>query len=218
MAKRMKLPNGVKVFIATAFDTAISVDSISNAAPPIIEADAHGLVANDYVLVESAWCELDGRAYKVGVTDVDTLTLLRADTSDTLVFSPGGGVPASLLPVAGWTELPCITDSSVTGGEAQYTEVACLQEQNSTNLPNGFSPMTVSYTVSDDDGSTAIPIIEAISKAQETSVILLRFPNGKEILQPGYVSITPVPTLTRGEVMTRTISIALSDTTTYPAP
>lgn len=218
MAKRLALPNGATVQIATAFGTPVAYTAISNAAPPVLDADAHGLTANDYVLVESSWCEIDGRAFKVGVTDVDTVTLVGANTVNTTKFPPAGGVPGNLLEVTGWTDLPCITDSSMTGGEAQFTEVACLQEDSPTNLPNGFSAATMSFTVSDDDGSAAIGIIEALSEDQEMSVIRVVLRGGKEILYPGYISITPAPTLTRGEVMTRTVSISISKITKYAAP
>ncbi len=218
MAKRLALPNGATVQIATAFGAPKTVDSITNAAPPVLDATAHGLTAGDYVMVESSWCEIDGRAFKVGVTDVDTVTLVGADTTNTTKYPAGGGVPASLLEVTGWTDLPCITDSSMTGGEAQFTEVACLQEDSPTNLPNGFSAATMQFTVSDDDNSAAIGIIEALSEDQEMSVIRVVLRGGKEILYPGYVSITPAPTLTRGEVMTRVVSISLSKITKYAAP
>lgn len=217
MAKRLALPNGATVQIATGFAAPKAVTSISNAAPPVLESDAHGLTAGDYVMVESAWCEIDGRAFKVGVTDVDTVTLVGANTTSTTKYPTGGGVPANLLEVSGWTDMPCITDSSMTGGEAQFTEVACLQEDSPTNLPNGFSAATMSFTVSDDDGSAAIGIIEALSEEQERSVIRVVLRGGKEILYPGYVSITPAPTLTRGEVMTRTVSISISKITKYAA-
>lgn len=218
MAKRLALPNGATVQIATAFAAPKAFTAITNASPPVLTAAAHGLTADDYVMVESSWCEIDGRAFKVGVTDVDTVTLVGANTTNTTKYPAGGGVPGNLLEVTGWTDLPCITDSSMTGGEAQFTEVACLQEDSPTNLPNGFSAATMSFTVSDDDGSAAIGIIEALSEDQEMSVIRVVLRGGKEILYPGYVSITPAPTLTRGEVMTRTVSISISKITKYAAP
>lgn len=217
MAKRLALPNGATVQIATAFAAPKTFTAITNAAPPVLTAAAHGLAEGDYVMVESSWCEIDGRAFKAGVTDTTTVTLEGADTTSTTKYPPGGGVPGSLLEVTGWTDLPCITDSSMTGGEAQFTEVACLQEDSPTNLPNGFSAATMTFTVADDDNSAAIGIIEALSEEQEMSVIRVVLRGGKEILYPGYVSITPAPTLTRGEVMTRVVSISISKITKYAA-
>lgn len=38
----------------------------------------------------------------------------------------------------------------------------------------------------------------------------MKLRNGDQILYPGYVSITPDPTMERNNVMTRTISVGLS--------
>ena len=41
-------------------------------------------------------------------------------------------------------------------------------------------------------------------------MVRMKLRNGDQILYPGYVSITPDPTMERNNVMTRTISIGLS--------
>jgi len=217
MAKRLALPNGATVQIASGFAAPIEFTAITNAAPPSLTTETNTFVSGDIVMVESGWCEIDGRAFRIGTATTTTATLLGADTTNTSKYPAGSGA-GNLLEVTGWTDLPCITDSSMTGGEAQFTEVACLQEDSPTNLPNGFSASNASFTVSDDDSSPAIGIIEDLSENQEMSIVRVILRNGKEILYPGYVSITPVPTLTRGEVMTRTVSISISKITKYPAP
>ncbi len=217
MSKRLALPNGATVQIATAFGAAISFTAITNAAPPVVTATAHGLIDGDYVMVQSGWCELDGRAFKVGAVDTDSFTLVGADTTDTVKYPAGSGA-GSVQKITSWTDLPCIVNSSTTGGEQQFTEVACLQEDSPTNLPNGFSAASLSFDVSDDDSSAAIEIMEDLTEAQDTSVVRVLLRTMKEILYPGYVSITPFPTLTRGEVMTRTVSVSIKKVTRYKAP
>lgn len=217
MAKRLALPNGATVQIASALGAEIVFTAITNANPASVDADAHGLVAGDYVMVNSGWCELDGRVFKVGVTDVDTFTLIGANTTKTTKYPPGSGA-GTVQKVMGWVDLPCITDSATNGGEAQYTEVACLQEDSPTNLPNGFSALTWNLTVADDDDSEAIEIIEELSEDQEASVIRVILRTLKETLYPGLISITPVGTLTRGEAMTRVVGVAVTKITKYKAP
>lgn len=217
MAKRLALPNGATVQIATSLSAAIPFTAITNAAPPVVTATAHGLTAGDYVMVQSGWCELDGRVFKIATSTADSFSLVGADTTDTTKFSPGQGA-GGVEEITGWTDLPCIVNSATNGGEQQFTEVACLQEDSPTNLPNGFSAATLSFDISDDDSSTAIEIMEELTEDQETSVVRVGLRTGKEILYPGYVSITPFPTLTRGEVMTRTVSVAIKKVTKYKAP
>lgn len=41
-------------------------------------------------------------------------------------------------------------------------------------------------------------------------MVRLKLPGNRQILMPGYVSITSTPTMDRNQLMTRTISIGLS--------
>lgn len=217
MAKRMELPNGAKVHTALSMGAPVTITAITNANPAVVTAGSHGLTAGDYVIINSPWCELDGRAFRVGVTDVDTFTLIGADTSDTTDFSPGGGA-GSFQEVVSWTEVPCVTDTSLTGGEAQWTEVGCLQEQKTTRLFNGFSPIDWQMSVVDLDGNPAIERFEKVTKSQEPTITRITLKSGKVKLYPGIHIISPDSTMTRGEVMVRTLNIAVTDITKYLAP
>lgn len=217
MAKRMALPNGATVQIATALDDAIVFTAITNAAPPVLTSVGHGLTAGDYVIVSSGWCELDQQAYKVGVVTADTFTLIGANTTNTVKYPPGGGA-GSVNQVLDWQDVPCITDSSLSGGEPQYVDVECLQEDNPKRLFNGFSPIDWTMQVSDDDTNPSIAILEDLSDTQETSVLRIILRSLKEKLYAGSFSISPDSTMSRGEVMTRAVGIAVSKITKYPAP
>lgn len=217
MAKRMELPNGAKVHTALSMGAPVTITAITNANPAVVTAASHGLTAGDYVIINSPWCELDGRAFRVGVTDVDTFTLIGADTSDTTDFSPGGGA-GSFQEVVSWTEVPCVTEINLTGGEAQWTEVGCLQEQKTTRLFNGFSPIDWQMSVVDLDGNPAIERFEEVTKSQEPTVTRITLKSGKVKLYPGIHIISQDSTMTRGEVMVRTLNIAVTDITKYPAP
>jgi hypothetical protein len=52
--------------------------------------------------------------------------------------------------------------------------------------------------------------VEGYDASKELAVIRMKLRNGDQILYPGYVSITPDPTMERNNVMTRTISVGLS--------
>ncbi|MNJ63648.1 Phage tail protein [compost metagenome] len=52
--------------------------------------------------------------------------------------------------------------------------------------------------------------VEGYDTSKELAVIRMKLRNGDQILYPGYVSITPDPTMERNNVMTRTISVGLS--------
>lgn len=217
MAKRLALPNGATVQIATGLDAPIAFTAITNASPPVVTSTAHGLLAGDYVVVSSGWCELDQQAYKVGAVDTDSFTLVGANTTNTTKYPAGGGA-GSVAAVEGWVDLPCITNSALTGGEPQYVDVECLQEDNPKRLFNGMSPIDWQVSIADDDGNTSIDILEDLTETQETSVMRVILRSLAEKLYAGSFAISPDSTLSRGEVMTRTVGVAVSKITKYKAP
>ncbi|MNW21280.1 Phage tail protein [compost metagenome] len=53
-------------------------------------------------------------------------------------------------------------------------------------------------------------MVEGYDDSKELAVVRLKLPGNRQILMPGYVSITSTPTMDRNQLMTRTISIGLS--------
>lgn len=217
MAKRLALPNGATVQLATSFDDPVEFTSITNASPPVLTSTTHGLLAGDYVVVTSGWCELDQQAYKVGVVTADTFTLIGANTTNTTKFPAGGGA-GSVKQVEAWVDLPCITNSALTGGEPQYVDVECLQEDNPKRLFNGMSPIDWQISIADDDNNTSIDLLEDLTETQDTSVMRVILRSLAEKLYAGSFAISPDSTLSRGEVMVRTVGVAVSKITKYKAP
>src|SRR5690606_19833177 len=100
----------------------------------------------------------------------------------------------------------------------QWTEVSCLQEDNTKRLFNGFSPLDWTLQVADDDTNPSIAVIEELSETQDVSMIRVVLRSLAEKLYPGIITISPDSTMTRGEVMTRAVAVAVSKVTKYPAP
>lgn len=217
MAQRLALPNGATVQIATALDTPIAFTAITNATPPVLTSTGHGLLEGDIVVVSSGWCELDQQAYKVGVVTADTFTLVGANTTNTTKYPAGGGA-GTVATVEGWSDLPCITSSALSGGEPQYVDVECLQEDNAKRLFSGMSPIDWQISIADDDTNASIDILEELTDTQATSVMRVILRSLAEKLYAGSFAISPDATLTRSEVMTRTVGVAVSKITRYKAP
>ncbi|MNG20070.1 Phage tail protein [compost metagenome] len=64
--------------------------------------------------------------------------------------------------------------------------------------------------VEDQPTAQYVETVEGFDDTKELAVVRMKLRNGDQILYPGYVSITPDPTMERNNVMTRTISIGLS--------
>ncbi|WP_342649089.1 phage tail tube protein [Pseudomonas sp. REB1044] len=115
MAARFPLPNGAIVEIAATLGTAIPFTAITNAAPPVLSAAAHGLKANDMVLIDSGWAKLTDRAARVTSPTTDSFALGAVDTSNVDLYTPRAGV-GSVIPVTGWVQISKVTGFTPSGG------------------------------------------------------------------------------------------------------
>lgn len=202
------LPNGSTFDVAATYDSPVTITAISNAAPAVVSATAHGLTTGDYVILTSGWTKLNNRAYKVTVVDSDSFSLDGTDTTDTTRYPALGGI-GSLRAVASWVQIPQITGVDFTGGEQNMYTFQFLEDDDERQFPTNKSAITVTLTVADDPDQAYVPIVEGYDEAKSLNVLKLNLINGDEILYPAVVTISATPSLTVNELMTRTISLAL---------
>ncbi|MNN35668.1 Phage tail protein [compost metagenome] len=131
------------------------------------------------------------------------------DTSDAEFFTAGAGV-GSVLPVSDWVQISKVTGFNSAGGEQQYTTVGYLEDDDDKQYPSNRNPRSLTIAVEDQPSAAYVETVEGYDASKELTVIRMKLRNGDQILYPGYVSITPDPTMERNNVMTRTISVGLS--------
>ena len=213
MATRIALPNGATFQIAATFGTEKVISAISNANPAIATAAANGLADGDFILINSGWGKLDGRASRVADAETGTFALENINTLNENFYAPGGGA-GSFLEVLTWVEVTKITTVSATGGEQQFLTVGYLAEDDDRQFPTNRNPMSMAFTVEDQPTAPYVPIVEGYSDNKIQTVGRLNLPNGDKIIYPGFASITETPTLERNQLMTRVITFSLSGRST----
>ena len=109
MASRFPLPNGAIVEIATGFDAAVAFTALTNAKPPVATAVGHTLTNDDVVLIDSGWSKITDRAVKIAGVATDNFQLAGLDTTDTNLYTAGGGV-GSVIPVTAWAQISKVND------------------------------------------------------------------------------------------------------------
>ena len=212
MAARIALPNGATFQIATTFGPEGPITAVSNAKPGVAEA-ANTLANGDFVLLQSSWGKLDGRASRVSAASADSFALENIDTTNENFYSPDGG-QGSYVKVATWSEITKITGVSATGGEQQFLTTGYLAEDDDRQFPTNRNPMSMALTVEDQPTAPYVEVVEGFSDNKIQTVLRLNLPNGDKIIYPGYVSITETPTLERNALMTRTVTFSLSGRST----
>jgi len=209
MAARFPLPNGAVLEIARVIGAAVPFTALSNAKPPVATAVGHNVANGDILLVNSGWALINDRAVKASGVAADAFSLAGLDTSDAEFFTAGAGV-GSVLPVSDWVQISKVTGFNSAGGEQQYTTVGYLEDDDDKQYPSNRNPRSLTIAVEDQPSAAYVETVEGYDASKELTVIRMKLRNGDQILYPGYVSITPDPTMERNNVMTRTISVGLS--------
>lgn len=202
-----RLPNGSTFDFASTYSDDVTITSISNANPAVVSATAHGFVAGDIVYVQSGWVKLTGRAFKVGTVTTDTFVLTGVNTTNTQSY-PSGSSAGTAKSVETWVNIPQITEVASSGGEQQFYQFGFLEEDEDRQIPTTKSPSTLTLTVADDPSQPYVPVVEAADELKEERVQRLNLVNGDIILYNSIASITNTPSLTRNQIMVRTITLA----------
>ncbi|WP_095093842.1 phage tail protein [Pseudomonas sp. Irchel 3A5] len=204
-----KLPNGAIMEIASVFSAAVLATAISNAAPAVVQAAGHDLEDGDIIVVTSGWTRLNDRVARVDAALTDSFALEGIDTTKTNVYTASAGV-GSVRTVSAWAQIAQITEVATSGGDQQFTTFGFLEDDDDRQLPTTKSPISMTITVADDPLLPYVPICESADEDKESRVVRLKLPNGSEIYYNAYVSITSTPSLSRNNIMTRTITLSLA--------
>ena len=109
-----------------------------------------------------------------------------------------------------FTEISQITELNSTGGDQQFLTYGFLADDDDRQMPTTKNPITLSITVADDPSKPYVDVCEAADDDKQPRVLRLNLPGGSSIVYNGYVSITSTPTMSRNNLMTRVISVALT--------
>jgi len=205
----IQMPNGATFEIASAYGTAIPFTTLTNANPAVATAAAHGLAEGDIIAVNSGWTRLEGRAVRVEDIASGTFALGGVNTTNVQQYPAGSGV-GSVREVTSFTEISQITELNSTGGEQQFLTFGFLADDDDRQMPTTKNPITLSITVADDPSKPYVDVCEVADDDKQPRVLRLNLPGGSSIVYNGYVSITATPTMSRNNLMTRVISIALT--------
>lgn len=202
-----RLPNGSTFDFAATYAPEVTVTEISNANPAVVTATGHTFVEGDIVVINSGWVKITGRAFRVGEVVTDTFELEGLDSTITTRF-PIGTSAGTAKKVATWVNIPQITGVTSSGGEQQFYTFGFLEEDEDRQLPTTKSPSVLTLTVADDPSQPYVSVVEAADELKEQRVQRLNLIDGSTILYVSVASITNTPTLTRNELMQRTITLA----------
>lgn len=208
MARRVALPNGSVVSVATGLAAEVAITAIANGVDPTVTYTGTTLTDGDVVLLNSGWSRIDGKAVKVDNAVAGEFDAMGINTTDTDFFPAGSG-SGSFQKVNGWVQISKVTGVNLTGGDQQYLTVGYLELQDDFQVPINRDPLSLSFTVEDQPTALWVAPVEEIDARRAVGAVKITFPDKSEIIFAGYLTITSMPTIERNTLMERTISVSM---------
>lgn len=216
-----QLSNGSTIQQSKTLSASVVVTGISNAVKPVITLDEElsGLVAGDFVLLNTAWIDLDNGVYEVEAVTTTAVTL-KADaeglinTTDTTRFPAGAGA-GELRKIIDWVSVPYTTDVNTTGGEQQTVQFQPIQLDRAITLNTFKNGYTQAFTITHDAADEIRPLLVQQDRTQEVVAVRFNNPRAKEVRVYGaQVSFARIPTVATNAIETCTITYSLQSNMT----
>jgi hypothetical protein len=208
-----KIPNGGTFEHAATYAAALPFSAITNATSAICTVVGATLVVGDIVLVTSGWTALNNKVVRVSAATATAITLEGVDTTSTTIYPAGSGV-GSLKKIMTWVQIPQITDVAFSGGDQNYQDVVFLEDAQGRQIPTDKAAASMVLTVADDPTLAYVPIVQAADIAQTVQAARLNLPGTDKLYYGAYTSFSLQPEVSRGNILTRKVSLALQSAPT----
>lgn len=194
--------------LATAYGSAKTITTLTNALPAVATSTAHGFSDGDFVEVTSGWSKLNSRIVRVDGSLTNTFELEGIDTSSTASYPSGSGT-GSAREITTFTQITQLIDAQTSGGEMQFVTYSFLENDYETQLPTQSSPQTLTLTVADDPAQAGYIALKAAAEDRAVRALKISYPGGAVALYNGYVSFNETPSLSKNNIMAVTATFNL---------
>jgi hypothetical protein len=210
-----KIPNGGYFQHAATYDAVQAFTAISNASEAVATVTGSTIAAGDIVLLSSGWSKLDNKVVRVKAATATAVTLEAIDTSDVLIFPAGGGV-GSMKKILTWVQIPQITDLAFSGGDQNYLDVVFLEDDQGKQIPTDRAATSMTLTIADDPVKPFNAVLMKADAGKQVQAARLVLPGNDQLLYGTYTSFSKQPAVSRSNLLTRTVNLALqADPTRY---
>lgn len=194
------LPNGSTLFIGSAYGSALTVTTLTNANPGVATSTAHGLSNGDYVVVTSGWSRLNNRLVRVAGVTANTFELEGINTTDTDIYPASSGV-GSVREVTTFTQITQVLQPTSQGGEQQFLAYQFLEDDAQTEIPTTKTAGGFNFSVADDPTLAGYIAMAAANDDREARALRVNLANGSKLCYYAYLTLNETPSLTVNELM-----------------
>ena len=197
-----RTPTGTVHSVATLLAVAKTITGITNAVEASVSSVAHGFSVGDIVVVYSGWGRLNFRAFRVKTSTTDAFVLEGANTTNTELFTPGGGA-GTVRKVSTWVDLDRTMNHGSSGGDAKTVNVKFIESDVEIVLNDGFNAVQRTFDMDADMiGTPAYEALKMLSETNADTVVRRRAKTGAVSLIPAKIAFNEEETLTEGQAVT----------------
>lgn len=203
--------DGARFYLGTTLAAAINVTAISNASPAVITTATNSYTLGDEILLASGWEDMTDSVYKPSAVTTTSLTLggsTPIDTTDTN-FYPSGSSGGSVQKISTWTEIGQVLNINSSGGDPKFVNIEPLARRNAIQVPVGFNPQSMTLDIGYDPTLPGYQALVAAARTLSKRPFKFVLAGGQTGYGYGYVSVSEMPRLQKGQANQVTASIAL---------
>lgn len=199
------LPNGTVYSIAATYGPAIPFTALTNAAPPVATAAAHGLVNGEVLEVTSDWAGISDRPSRVAGQTSGTFNLEGFDTTDVSRYPALAGL-GSVRKVLTWTPITQVMQNASSGGEQQSVEWTYLEDGQERSKNTFKKAKVLTLTLADDVAKGWNAVLLAADQDGKNRILRAALPSGGVIYYNVNVGFDPEPKMDANQIMTVTVT------------
>lgn len=191
-------PEGAQILFSQTFASAKTITALTNANPAVATSAAHGYAGGSEILLTSGWEDATDTVFKTGAIDATTFNVTGLNTSNTSFYTPGAGTGTAQL-ISNWVAIPQVLTISTTGGDPKFTTISPLARRNDINVPVGFNAASTTLTLGHDPSNANFQAMVDISRSLTKVAFKLLLSGGSTSYGYGYMSVSEVPQLNKGQ-------------------
>lgn len=192
-------PEGAQILFSQTFASAKTITAITNANPAVATSTAHGYAGGSEILLTSGWEDATDTVFKTGAIDANSFNITGLNTLNTNFYTAGAGIPASAQLISNWIAIPQVLTISTTGGDPKFTTISPLARRNDINVPVGFNAASTTLTLGHDPSNANYQTMIDISRSLTKVAFKLLLSGGSTSYGYGYMSVSEVPQLNKGQ-------------------
>jgi hypothetical protein len=197
----------VAVAVQSALATAVVINSISLASPPVVAYTGTDPVNGDYVLMKvQGMFQVNDRVFRVAnVNGAGNTFELEAQSS----VGFDAFVSGTFQVITFGTTMATAVGLTASGGDFGFLDTSTIHDNIKTQIPGQAEPASYSFDNLWDPADTALAAFKSASDNQAERCVRFTFAGGEKVVFNGFIGCTMLPTGNAHELVKTSVTVTM---------